>query len=87
MTSAQSEFLPAYLSLLESGELAARVDAAFARLEACDLCAHHCRGLKSAGRMVPSSNSALAEASAVGAPLLSCRWYSPTSRASSRPAK
>jgi putative pyruvate formate lyase activating enzyme len=30
------------LSQLEGGELSARVDAAFARLEACDLCAHYC---------------------------------------------
>ena len=40
--SAQREFVPAYLSLLKRGELAARVDSAFSHLEDCDLCAHHC---------------------------------------------
>ena len=40
--SAQGEFVPAYLSRLERGELAARVDSAFTHLEDCDLCAHYC---------------------------------------------
>ncbi len=35
-------FEPAYLKLLRAGELAARVRAAYQRLERCDLCAHHC---------------------------------------------
>jgi putative pyruvate formate lyase activating enzyme len=43
VTKSAHEFLPAYLSLLERGELSARADAAFAHLEACDLCAHYCR--------------------------------------------
>jgi putative pyruvate formate lyase activating enzyme len=34
---------PAYLSLHRSGELAARVREALARLESCDLCARYCR--------------------------------------------
>ena len=33
---------PAYLDLLESGELARRVDAAYQHLEGCDLCASYC---------------------------------------------
>ena len=34
---------PVYLKLLESGELAERVSAAWRRLEDCDLCARYCR--------------------------------------------
>ena len=34
---------PAYLNLLESGELDQRVSAAWKRLEDCDLCARYCR--------------------------------------------
>ncbi|GAB4348057.1 MAG: radical SAM protein [Gammaproteobacteria bacterium] len=33
---------PAYLTLLESGELSRRVDAAYRRLKDCDLCARYC---------------------------------------------
>lgn len=36
-------FRPAYLDLLENGELARRVDTARERLAACDLCANLCR--------------------------------------------
>lgn len=36
-------FQPAYLALLESGELEKRVAAAYAHLEDCDLCARYCR--------------------------------------------
>jgi putative pyruvate formate lyase activating enzyme len=35
-------FEPAYLRLLSSGELGRRVAAAYARLEACDICAREC---------------------------------------------
>ncbi len=35
-------FRPAYLQLLESGELPHRVDAAYRHLEDCDLCARYC---------------------------------------------
>jgi putative pyruvate formate lyase activating enzyme len=35
-------FEAAYLSLLRSGELRQRVDAAYKRLEACDVCPRHC---------------------------------------------
>jgi putative pyruvate formate lyase activating enzyme len=35
-------FEPAYLELHRSGELARRVQAAYARLEACDICAREC---------------------------------------------
>ena len=34
---------PVYLKLLESGEMAERVSAAWRRLEDCDLCARYCR--------------------------------------------
>jgi putative pyruvate formate lyase activating enzyme len=34
--------VPAYLALLESGELASRVEAAYRQLEDCDLCARYC---------------------------------------------
>jgi putative pyruvate formate lyase activating enzyme len=37
-----SEFAPAYLRLLESGELARRVEEAYQHLEDCDLCARYC---------------------------------------------
>jgi len=36
-------FVPAYARLLESGELARRVEEAWRRLGDCDLCARHCR--------------------------------------------
>ncbi len=36
------QFEPAYLQLLRSGELRRRVEAAYARLEACDICAREC---------------------------------------------
>lgn len=35
-------FRPAFLDLLESGEPARRVDAAYQHLEDCDLCARYC---------------------------------------------
>jgi putative pyruvate formate lyase activating enzyme len=37
------EFEPAYLGLLESGDLARRATAAWRHLERCDLCARYCR--------------------------------------------
>jgi putative pyruvate formate lyase activating enzyme len=37
------QFEPAYLALLESGELARRAAAAWRHLERCDLCARYCR--------------------------------------------
>lgn len=36
-------FRPAYLSLLDSGELERRVESAYRHLEDCDLCARYCR--------------------------------------------
>lgn len=36
-------FRPAYLKLLDAGDLAARVEAAYRRLPECDLCARYCR--------------------------------------------
>lgn len=36
------EFVPGYLGLLQSGELARRVEQAYRRLEDCDLCARYC---------------------------------------------
>ncbi len=41
-TNAPQEFSPAYLTLLESGELARRVELAYQHLEDCDLCARFC---------------------------------------------
>ena len=41
--AATREFRPAYLVLLESGELAQRVEQAWRHLENCDLCARYCR--------------------------------------------
>ena len=41
-TTAQNEFVPAYLTQLKRDELARRVESAFAHLEDCDLCAHYC---------------------------------------------
>ncbi len=45
MYSAASKlaFTPAYLRLLETGELARRVESACRHLESCDLCARYCR--------------------------------------------
>ena len=40
--SADDSFEPAYLRLLETGELQARADEARRHLQACDLCANHC---------------------------------------------
>jgi putative pyruvate formate lyase activating enzyme len=40
--SAPDEFHPAYLALLDSGELDRRVATAWAHLEDCDLCARYC---------------------------------------------
>jgi putative pyruvate formate lyase activating enzyme len=37
-----TEFKPAFLNLLQTGELAARVRWAYEHLAHCDLCAHHC---------------------------------------------
>ena len=41
-TALADRFEPAYLSLLHSGELERRVAEAYARLEACDICAREC---------------------------------------------
>jgi putative pyruvate formate lyase activating enzyme len=38
----KSNFEPAYLELLHSGELKKRVQAAYKRLEACDICPREC---------------------------------------------
>lgn len=47
--SARGAFVPAYLRLAESGELARRVAAAWRRLEDCDLCARYCHVNRRAG--------------------------------------
>ncbi len=44
-------FEPAYLSLLRSGELPSRVEQAYRRLSACDLCAWECRKNRRAGEL------------------------------------
>jgi putative pyruvate formate lyase activating enzyme len=41
-TTARGGFVPAYARLLESGELARRVEVAWRHLEDCDLCARYC---------------------------------------------
>jgi len=41
-TPARGRFVPAYVRLLESGELARRVELAWRHLEDCDLCARYC---------------------------------------------
>jgi putative pyruvate formate lyase activating enzyme len=47
--SARGAFVPAYLRLAETGELARRVAAAWRRLEDCDLCARYCHANRRAG--------------------------------------
>ena len=47
--SSGTAFEPAYLTLLESGELAARAELAYTRMRDCDLCAHYCRVDRFAG--------------------------------------
>ena len=44
MTNKTTEpsFQPAYLALLNTGELASRVEQAYTHLEDCDLCARYC---------------------------------------------
>jgi putative pyruvate formate lyase activating enzyme len=44
-------FQPLYLTSLQSGELRQRVQKAYARLDACDLCPWECRANRSAGKM------------------------------------
>jgi putative pyruvate formate lyase activating enzyme len=44
-------FQPAYLSLLQSGELRQRVGQAYVHLDACDLCPWECRAKRNAGKM------------------------------------
>ncbi len=44
-------FQPAYLSLLENGELQKRVDEAYRRLENCELCAVKCRVNRRTGKL------------------------------------
>jgi putative pyruvate formate lyase activating enzyme len=45
------DFQPAYLSLLQSGDLSQRVEQAYAHLDACDLCPWECRANRNAGKM------------------------------------
>ncbi len=45
-----TEFQPAYLKLLHSGELARRVEAAYEHMKSCDLCAWKCRANRLAGQ-------------------------------------
>jgi putative pyruvate formate lyase activating enzyme len=44
-------FQPVYLNLLQSGELHQRVQKAYARLDACDLCPWECRANRNAGKI------------------------------------
>jgi putative pyruvate formate lyase activating enzyme len=43
--------IPGYLSYIQSGELARRVEQAYAMLESCRLCAHGCRINRRAGKL------------------------------------
>ena len=46
-----SDFEPAYLALMRSGELRERVALAYQHLEACDVCAWKCRANRVAGKL------------------------------------
>jgi putative pyruvate formate lyase activating enzyme len=59
-------FPPAYLSLVENGELEKRVSAAYKRLENCDLCAVRCRVNRLAGKLGSCRTGELARVSSCG---------------------
>jgi putative pyruvate formate lyase activating enzyme len=61
-----SLFRPAYLGLLENGELQKRVDEAYRRLERCELCAVKCRVNRVVGRLGSCRTGALARLSSYG---------------------
>jgi putative pyruvate formate lyase activating enzyme len=57
---------PSYLSLLPSGELQQRVEAAYARLAACDICPRHCGADRLAGELGECHIGELARVSSYG---------------------
>ena len=46
-----SSYVPGYLALLESGELARRVEQAYRHLATCDVCARHCPANRQIGEL------------------------------------
>jgi putative pyruvate formate lyase activating enzyme len=64
--SAFESFRPAYLNLLENGELQQRVAAAYDRLENCDLCGVRCRVNRRAGKLGSCRTGELARVSSCG---------------------
>jgi putative pyruvate formate lyase activating enzyme len=59
-------FQPAYLSLLQSGELSQRVEQAYLHLDACDLCPWECRANRNAGKMGVCRSSIRARVASYG---------------------
>jgi len=59
-------FRPAYLNLLDNGQLQARVEAACARLACCDLCARQCSVNRAAGQLGVCRTGRLALVSSFG---------------------
>jgi putative pyruvate formate lyase activating enzyme len=57
---------PSYLPLLHSGELQQRVEAAYARLAACDICPRHCGADRLAGKLGECHTGELARVSSYG---------------------
>jgi putative pyruvate formate lyase activating enzyme len=57
---------PSYLPLLHSGELQRRVEAAYARLAACDICPRHCGADRLAGELGDCHTGELARVSSYG---------------------
>jgi putative pyruvate formate lyase activating enzyme len=50
-SNTSDQFRPAYLHLLETGELQQRVDEAYRRMERCEMCAVRCRVNRRAGKL------------------------------------
>ncbi|UCD98282.1 MAG: radical SAM protein [Chloroflexota bacterium] len=61
-----SEFVPAYLSLLETGELVERVSEAYQHLSICDVCAWECPIDRRAGQVGVCRTGELAKVSSYG---------------------
>ena len=57
---------PSYLPLLHNGELQQRVEAAYARLAACDICPRHCGADRLAGELGDCHTGELARVSSYG---------------------
>ncbi len=61
-----AEFEPGYLKLLRTGEFRARIDAAYALLSQCDVCAWHCRTDRRRGGLGVCKTGQLAKVSSYG---------------------